>query len=210
MDPCIKTQQKLLKKFGFPPGPIDGIAGRRTKLALSEALGPDIIDRDIEAGEVPSHGKNWPTRTMMERFYGPPGTNHKLITPLYPLRLAWDLTYTISKMRVNKQCAESTDIVLHKVLKHYGIDEIKKLGLDIYAGTFNDRPVRGGTVKSTHAYAAAHDFHPTKNQLRWHKDKALFAKPEYVKWWEFWEEEGWVSLGRAKDYDWMHVQAVRL
>ena len=25
-----------------------------------------------------------------------------------------------------------------------------------------------------------------------------------------WEEEGWISLGRARDFDWMHVQAARL
>jgi hypothetical protein len=27
-----------------------------------------------------------------------------------------------------------------------------------------------------------------------------FAQPEYDAWWRFWEEEGWVSLGRTKNY----------
>ena len=30
------------------------------------------------------------------------------------------------------------------------------------------------------------------------------------RWWALWEEEGFVSLGRAGDFDWMHVQAARL
>ena len=53
-------------------------------------------------------------------------------------------------------------------------------------------------------------FFDAKNRLNWHQDKALFAQPEYDKWWEIWEDEGWVSLGRVRDFDWMHVQAVRL
>jgi len=48
-----------------------------------------------------------------------------------------------------------------------------------------------------------------RNKLRWGKDKTQFAKPEYEQWWKFWEEEGWVSLGRLKNYDWMHAQSAR-
>lgn len=28
--------------------------------------------------------------------------------------------------------------------------------------------------------------------------------------WKCWEEEGWVSLGRQRNYDRMHVQAAKL
>ena len=37
-----------------------------------------------------------------------------------------------------------------------------------------------------------------------------FARPEYNMWWKLWEEEGWVSLERQRNFDWMHVQAARL
>ena len=48
------------------------------------------------------------------------------------------------------------------------------------------------------------------NQLRWGKDKAAFARPEYARWFDLWEEEGALSLGRVRNYDWMHVQFARL
>ena len=46
--------------------------------------------------------------------------------------------------------------------------------------------------------------------LRMDSTEAEFAKPEYDKWWECWEDEGWTSLGRTRDFDWMHVQAAHL
>jgi len=61
-----------------------------------------------------------------------------------------------------------------------------------------------------HAWGIALDYFPAKNRLKWHQDKALFARPAYDAWWEIWEDEGWVGLGRVRDFDWMHIQAVRL
>ena len=41
------------------------------------------------------------------------------------------------------------------------------------------------------------------------RDEARFAEPQYDAWWALWEEAGWISLGRTRNYDWMHVQACR-
>jgi len=49
-----------------------------------------------------------------------------------------------------------------------------------------------------------------RNQLKWDHTRASFARPEYEKWFHLWEEEGALSLGRARDYDWMHVQFAKL
>ena len=70
--------------------------------------------------------------------------------------------------------------------------------------------MRGGTRWSTHAWGIAIDYDPDRNQLKWGRDRAAFARPEYDAWWRLWEEEGWVSLGRTRNYDWMHVQAAKL
>ena len=70
--------------------------------------------------------------------------------------------------------------------------------------------MRGGSAWSVHTWGAALDFDPENNQLRWNRSRARFARPEYERWWRFWEEEGFVSLGRARDFDWMHVQAANL
>lgn len=210
---CTRNTQKLLKKLGFDPGPIDGIPGKRTRLAMQEALGKQAIpDRDDlrPVGGRIEGGTNWPRQSSMERFYGPPGTNHTKIRTPYTLRLAWDLNTKINRFTINKKCAASAQAVLEEVLKHYGLSEIKRLRLDLWGGCYNNRSMRGGTRKSTHAYAAAIDFDPTRNQLRWNNKKAAFARPEYDAWWRAWEAAGWVSLGRARNFDWMHVQAVRL
>jgi len=61
-----------------------------------------------------------------------------------------------------------------------------------------------------HAWSIAIDFDPARNKLSWNNTRARLAKPDAVKFWELWEAEGWVSLGRARNYDWMHVQAARL
>jgi hypothetical protein len=54
------------------------------------------------------------------------------------------------------------------------------------------------------------DHDPDNNQLNWSRNRATFARPEYEQWWQIWEEEGWVSLGRQRNFDWMHVQASKL
>jgi hypothetical protein len=61
-----------------------------------------------------------------------------------------------------------------------------------------------------HSWGIAIDFDPMRNQLKWGRDKARLAKPDAKKFWQAWERQGWVSLGRRKNYDWMHVQAAEL
>jgi hypothetical protein len=70
--------------------------------------------------------------------------------------------------------------------------------------------MRGGTKWSTHSWGIAIDYDPERNRLNWGRDKASFAKPEYGDWWKIWEKEGWVSLGRTRNFDWMHIQAAKL
>jgi hypothetical protein len=90
-----------------------------------------------------------------------------------------------------------------------GID-ISKLNLDLFGGCVNVRRMRGGSAWSIHSWGAAIDVDPDNNQLKWGKDKAEFAKKEYNAFWDIVEDEGWVSLGRVKNYDWMHYQAALL
>ncbi len=127
----------------------------------------------------------------------------------YPLRIAWKKSQVVRRFTCHEKVADSIARVLTRVLDHYG-DQIKPLGLDLWGGCLNVRKMRGGTKYSTHSWGIAIDWDPERNRLRWDKNKANFAKPEYEKWWQLWEEEGWVSLGQEKDYDWMHIQAARV
>ncbi|WP_347138974.1 hypothetical protein [Paracoccus sp. SSK6] len=50
------------------------------------------------------------------------------------------------------------------------------------------------------------DLDPERNQLRWGRSRASFAKPDYDAFWSIVEGHGGTSLGRKRDYDWMHFQ----
>ena len=199
-------QQLFLSLAGFSPGAIDGLMGPNTRYAI-ELYQNSLRDETSTFG---AQVNAWPADSGASRFFGAPGTNLVSLDLPYPMVLAWNLDYTITKFSINQMCRDSARRVLVNVLKHYKMDNIKKLGLNLFAGCYNNRNKRGGRSKSTHAYGAAIDFDSEHNQFRWNSSKARFAKSDYDAWWGFWEEEGWVSLGRERNYDWMHVQAVTL
>lgn len=203
----LAVNQYRFKELGFYAGIIDGRLGPTTQYAIEQYQN---WARDNDSPVVNTVNNQWPTYSNIESFYGKPGTNHRTVILPYPMRLAWDTKTQITRTVINDRCADSFVRVLENVLKVYGIEEIQKLRLDYFGGTYNNRPMRGGTRLSTHAYAAAIDIDPERNALRADSRTASMAKPAYNKWWECWEAEGWVSLGREKNYDWMHVQAVRL
>ena len=202
----LAVNQYRFKELGFYTGKIDGRVGPSTQYAIEQYQN---WDRDNDAEPVAT-ANQWPTYSNIESFYGAPGTNHTTVVLPYPMKLAWDTKSLVTKTVINDRCADSFIRVLENVLNVYGYEEIQKLRLDYFGGIYNNRPMRGGSRLSTHAYAAAMDIDPERNSLRADSTTASMAKPAYNKWWECWEAEGWVSLGRTKNYDWMHVQAVRL
>jgi len=149
-----------------------------------------------------------PAYAALTSFYGAPGTRLVTVNLPYPLRLSWDTITRITKTQCNKRVAKSLLSVLEAVHAEYG-SSVCELGLDLYGGGYTNRAQRGGTKLSVHAWGAAFDFDPDHNELRMDRDEARFADKEYDAWWALWEEAGWISLGRTKDYDWMHVQACR-
>jgi hypothetical protein len=62
----------------------------------------------------------------------------------------------------------------------------------------------------SNSWGAAVDIDPDRNQLKWGKDKAFLARPEYEPFWKIVEAEGWTSLGKARNIDFMHFQAANL
>ena len=111
---------------------------------------------------------------------------------------------------MHAKVADSVGDVFERVHAHYGSAELKRLRLDLYGGCFFARKKRGGSTWSTHAWAVALDWDPERNQLKWGRDRASLDHSNYDFWWRAWEAEGWVSLGRTRNFDWMHVQAARV
>jgi hypothetical protein len=126
------------------------------------------------------------------------------------MRIAWNLRQKVNSTLCHEQVADSAARVFNRVLDHYGEVKIVDLHLDLFGGCYNKRPIRGGSRWSLHSWGIAFDFDPSRNRLRWGRDRAAFAKPEYKAWWQIWEEEGWLSLGRERNFDWMHVQTAKL
>jgi hypothetical protein len=224
--------QLICKLQDIETGIIDGQWGQQTDYAFESYLywlennemPPLFRDED----EVPVEGKNndevisetvandnvvkkmlWPTsnESALKRYYGEPGSHLTYLIVPYVHRLAWDTSKTVTRIQCHEKVHDSLERVLSRVLDHYGEDEIATLHLDLFGGCFNKRKMRGGSRWSLHSWAIALDYDPAHNRLRWKHDRAAFAGSDYDQWWKLWEEEGWMSLGRTKNYDWMHVQA---
>lgn len=208
--------QCLCRERKIDVGVIDGYWGPQTDFAvdsLSQFLKknqmPPLWRDDTPLVVNPNH---WPGQNEadLNAFYGAVGENQVKLALPYPHRLSWDLRQTVNSFSCNAKVHDSALRVLTKVFDHYGMERIKELQLDRWGGCLSVRKMRGGANWSMHSWGVAIDYDPDRNQLKWGRDRAVFARPEYNDWWRCWEEEGWVSLGRTKNYDWMHVQAAKL
>jgi hypothetical protein len=215
---AVAYLQLLCHEHQIDAGPIDGFYGPQTLNAA------DQLKLLTKTGELPrgfgdiipirENPHNFPLETYenLLQYYGEPCIEEHFVRVTCPwtLRLDWNLNSTTSSIRIHEKLADSLGTVLEKVHDHYGIEGIKHLGLDRYGGSFVCRNKRGSlSAKSTHAWGIAIDWFPSRNQLRWDSQNASLAHPDLDTWWEFWEKEGWLSLGRSEDRDWMHVQAAK-
>jgi hypothetical protein len=149
---------------------------------------------------------NWPRQDFasMAAFYGNVGENQvKLVLP-YPMRLAWDTTKTVTRISCHAKVHDSLGTILSAILAHYGsIGEVSKARMDLFGGCLNVRKVRGGNNWSIHSWGAAIDLDPDNNTMTMHRQQA--SMPSEII--EIFEDEGWASMGHARDYDFMHFQA---
>ena len=232
--------QSRLTAHGFPCGAIDGKIGNITVAAIKAfqvAKGMPVTGTSdpatvtalrlsstahIAAIQVPDRepapGKvggalaagPWPRQADMTKFYGAVGANQTTIQIPFAMVLAWDKSIPARKMTLNAKCADSARRVLEQVAQVYNERERADLGLNLFGGSLNVRRMRGGTAYSMHSWGAAIDFDPERNGLRVGRPQARLSHADAVPFWEAWEKEGWLSLGRARNMDWMHVQAARL
>lgn len=212
---AIACLQLACHDQGIDAGAIDGLWGPQTDFAveaLAERLetgAAPVAWRD--QGPVDANPNGWPPESRLSEVFGEPCEVPRVtVSCPWRLQLAWDRRQSVSGIGCHEHVAESLQRVLARVYEHYGEVRLRELGLHRYGGCYNCRRKRRGTTWSTHAWAVAIDWDPGRNRLSWGRDRARLARPEYEAWWRFWEEEGWVSLGRARNFDWMHVQAVRL
>ena len=148
------------------------------------------------------------TQAQTIKKYGNPCRTENLVTidVPYPLRIAWDLSKTTKKVTCHKLIANNLLGVFNDLLEEYGLEKIQELGIDLFGGIYNCRPMRGGTKFSKHAWGIAIDLDPARNTLKETSRTARFARPEYQKMIDIFYKHGFISLGREKNYDWMHFE----
>lgn len=198
-------------------GIIDGLWGNNTENGYTEILKlldvaiPKPIEVDQNVIIKPTYNK-WPKQDYdsMVKFFGKIGENQTTLTLPYEMRLAWDLDSKVSKITCHEKVHDSLEKIFKQTLDHYGLATIRELGLDKFGGCINVRKMRGGSSWSIHSWGCAVDLDPDRNQLKWGRDKAYLARPEYEPFWKIVENEGWTSLGRARNMDFMHLQAANL
>ena len=213
----IGAGQLALRLAGHAPGPIDGFAGNQTAGALLEWSHRQSYGRDLVLDRTPTGwtiDSAFPKQSECEAYYGHPGpaVERQLVMLELPfaMRLDWNLRRRVSRVQLHARCADSAAAAMKEILRKYGADELRRLGLDRNAGTYSHRRMRGGSAWSMHAYGCAWDFFAGPNGLTTRCPQALFCGSGYRTFFDIWEAHGWLSLGRAIGRDWMHVQAARL
>uniref|UniRef100_UPI001C943360 peptidoglycan-binding protein n=1 Tax=Puniceibacterium confluentis TaxID=1958944 RepID=UPI001C943360 len=226
-----KWLQSRLTAHQFPCGPIDGIVGDLTTAALrafQAAKGLSVTGTATPetvtflrmsatdfAAPMPERehidpAAVWPRQSDVPEHFGAVGENQTTIEVPFDMVLAWDTSHPLRRMTLHRQVAGSALAVLNRVAEIYSEREIRDLGLHLFGGSLNVRRMRGGSSYSMHSWGIAIDFDPQRNQLSWNRPRARLSQEDAEPFWTAWENEGWVSLGRSRNFDWMHVQAARL
>jgi hypothetical protein len=149
------------------------------------------------------------TKQTIAKYGRPNETGAGYLTVIdlpYPMKLAWDRTTQVKRMSCHKMLAQSFKNVFDDILKHYGLAEIERLQIDIFGGCFNFRKMRGGSDWSKHSWGIAIDLDPARNLLKETSKTARFARAEYKPMIDIFYKHGFISLGKEKNYDWMHFE----
>ncbi len=229
----IRDIQQRLAELGFDPGPIDGVSGPRTKAAIRAAqryyglkadgiagaktraaLWPEPIpDRDGDPPEAlrAQTSISWPRQKDVASFFGQPGQHQVMLQLPFTMRLAWDKRVAIKRFSIHAKVHDSALRCFTRIGETFSEAERKDLGIDLFGGCLNVRKMLGGSRWSMHSWGIAIDFDPARNPLsRKFLKTSRLMQADAEPFWQIWELEGWVSLGRAAGYDAMHVQAARL
>lgn len=145
----------------------------------------------------------WPKsdQASLTKFYGKPGDESRLVNlPVAGLGVRYD-GQPVKTVRCHEQVAAS----LGRVLQGIAAGPHRFI-LTEYAGCYNNRPMRGGSLPSLHARGAAIDLRPGSNGNLKHWPTASDMPLEVM---EDFAREGWLPAGAFWGRDAMHFEATR-
>jgi hypothetical protein len=210
---AVSLAQRRMKAMGLYAGDVDGWGGPATQAALERALAIPVTVAVPGDAAVATALPRWPRQSDVTSFYGPAGgpecTVGKVISPV-PFVLSWDRAKVVRAFGCHRKIEAALNGIFRESVAHYGEARFVELGLNIFGGCFNVRKMRNSGAMSMHSWGIAVDLDPDRNQLNWGRDRAVFARPEYEAFWKIVEAKGAVSLGRVRNFDWMHFQFATL
>lgn len=199
----IALNQLFLNKVNDAGLIVDGVYGQKTSDAL-------YIYNTTQLQTIQNF---WPRQADVRAqtsMFGKPGTSQALAKMPYTLYGDYQRKIKVNEFQCHSKVKTSLERIFQRTLDYYGPTKIRTLNLDIWSGCFNYRSTVGSSSLSMHAWGIAVDMDAAHNDLNDSNTEAAFAKPVYAPFINFWEAEGWINLGRARNYDWMHFQAARL
>lgn len=186
----------------------DGIPGINTANAVSKA----ISALKGTSTEVPVESKeNYKPLVTQAKLktgtsiYGKAGDSDNLVTINFPYPMLYD-GKPVTRFTCHKLVAPRFTRIFERVRDELGEGTIKKLGLNIYGGCYNNRSTTNGASKSVHAWGMAMDIDPDRNTYAMKSPKARLSQADALPFWKIVKEEGGLSLGQQGNYDWMHFQ----
>ena len=187
----IMTRDRIKKIQSKIGATVDGFWGPRSITACQSYL-RSLMPKDA----------NWPSPSQeaLQGFYSSAGDESKLVAVnVEGLGLRYD-GKPVKSIRCHDRVADSLKRVLTALAKtHPDI-------LAQYAGVYNNRPMRGGSLPSLHARGAAIDLAADTNRLSQSWPVSADMPFEVM---EAFAREGWVGLGWLIGRDAMHFQATR-
>jgi hypothetical protein len=179
-------------------------------IGKSDYLEPIVVkvNEPVKVNVQPKRA--WPRQSECMRFYGEPGSNQVKCNVPFTMVLAWDTRSKLTSYTCHRLVKEPMERIWNRTLEHYGYDKIVQLRLHYFGGCLNVRKMRGGSAWSMHSWGIAVDIDPDRNSLRTPWKKAQMSKPEYEPFVQFWYDEGFINLGKERDFDAMHYQAALL
>lgn len=147
-------------------------------------------------------------QTSLTKFYGPPGERDGAEPPMSPVEVPFPMFLyqpdgqRVKNIRVHERCAPALHAVLADFAK-WSEQARHAAGLDLFFGCYNPRRMRGGTLPSLHARAAALDFDASRNGNHTHWPTAATMPIEAM---EVFASHGWLPAGAMWSRDAMHFQ----
>jgi hypothetical protein len=159
----------------------------------------------------------WPHQSNVDSVYGNPrgkngdasatweSANIVRVRAPWHLVTAWDFMPITTGVRIHKLCSASLTKIFELIWTAANHDQqkINEWGMNLYAGGYNFRLMRGSSTLSMHSWGCAIDFDSARNA---YGDKTPnFARIPAVL--AAFESEEWTWGGKWRKPDGMHWQA---